>query len=120
MITNFPQHGIQFLAEVGGLMAFFLGISVISVIECLCYCTKQAGSGNNEESSSRNLAPIFLFILVQGDTSRCFQPPVDMKTKVAFHYEAHVLKHKFCFHVNGKSETTSCVALYKDDQRDGS
>ena len=45
MITNFPQHGIQFLAEVGGLMAFFLGISVISVVECLCYCAKQAGSG---------------------------------------------------------------------------
>ena len=46
VITNFPQHGIQFLAEVGGLMAFFLGISVISVVECLCYCAKKAGSGN--------------------------------------------------------------------------
>jgi hypothetical protein len=28
----------QFVAEIGGLMAFLLGISVISVIECLCYC----------------------------------------------------------------------------------
>ena len=37
MIQNFPQHGLQFLAEVGGLMAFFLGISAISVFECLCY-----------------------------------------------------------------------------------
>jgi hypothetical protein len=26
------------VAELGGLMAFFLGISIISVIECLCYC----------------------------------------------------------------------------------
>ena len=45
VISNFPQHGIQFLAEVGGLMAFFLGISVISLVECLCYCAKRAGSG---------------------------------------------------------------------------
>ena len=59
-IKNFPQHGLQFLAEVGGLMAFFLGkgiispvkhtsvsflfsvlnhagISVVSIFECICY-----------------------------------------------------------------------------------
>ena len=31
-IHNFPQHGLQFVAEVGGLMAFFLGISAVSII----------------------------------------------------------------------------------------
>ena len=36
-IHNFPQHGLQFVAEVGGLMAFFLGISIISLLECFCY-----------------------------------------------------------------------------------
>merc|ERR1712150_366158 len=36
-IQNFPQHGLQLLAEVGGIMAFFLGISMISILECVCY-----------------------------------------------------------------------------------
>ena len=36
-IYNFPQNGVQFIAELGGLMGFFLGISIISLIECMCY-----------------------------------------------------------------------------------
>ena len=37
-IYNFPQNGVQFIAELGGLMCFFLGMSIISFIECLCFC----------------------------------------------------------------------------------
>ena len=44
-IYNFPQHGLQFLAEVGGLMAFFLGISVISLFECFFYVVTCAPCG---------------------------------------------------------------------------
>lgn len=36
-ISNRPQPVLQFLAEIGGLMAFFLGTSVISLMECCCY-----------------------------------------------------------------------------------
>ena len=37
LISNRPQPVLQFLAEIGGLMAFFLGTSVISLMECCCY-----------------------------------------------------------------------------------
>ena len=36
-IHNYPEPGIKFLAQLGGLMLFFLGISIISLIECLAY-----------------------------------------------------------------------------------
>jgi hypothetical protein len=42
-VHNFPQHGLQFVAEVGGLMAFFLGVSIVSVLECVCYGCGCAG-----------------------------------------------------------------------------
>ena len=32
---------------------------------------------------------------VQGDTSRCIQPPVDMKTKVVFKYMLLIVKRKY-------------------------
>ena len=38
VIKNIPQPMLQILAEVGGMMAFFLGVSVISLVECLLYC----------------------------------------------------------------------------------
>ena len=43
---------------------------------------------------------------VQGDHSGGSQPPVDIKTKVAFQYKPLILKHNFCFHVNGRLGTT--------------
>lgn len=57
-IHNFPQHGLQFVAEVGGLMAFFLGLSVVSVLECFCYCCvasirKCTGEDREEEERER-------------------------------------------------------------------
>ena len=33
MISNRPQPFLQFLAEIGGMMAFFLGLSVVSLME---------------------------------------------------------------------------------------
>jgi hypothetical protein len=50
-INNFPQNGVQFVAELGGLMCFFLGISIISILECFlfcccCGCKKEAGDEN--------------------------------------------------------------------------
>ena len=42
--------------KVGGLMAFFLGISAVSVLECLCYCcvcTKRKCDGEAREESER-------------------------------------------------------------------
>ncbi|TRY79803.1 hypothetical protein TCAL_06060 [Tigriopus californicus] len=64
-IHNFPQHGMQFVAEVGGLMAFFLGISVISIIECLCYgltccwsaCCGRCCSDDIEDDQAREDLP---------------------------------------------------------------
>jgi hypothetical protein len=37
-IHNYPESGLQFVAELGGLMAFFYGISIISILECFLYC----------------------------------------------------------------------------------
>jgi hypothetical protein len=37
-INNFPENGVQFIGEIGGLMSFFLGLSIISFIECCCFC----------------------------------------------------------------------------------
>ena len=44
----------------------------------------------------------FSYMHIQGDHSGCAKPPVDIKTKVPFYYEAHVLKQNFCFEVNGR------------------
>ena len=38
--------------------------------------------------------------------SGCDKPPIDIKTKVPFYYEAHLLKHNLCFVVNGRFDTT--------------
>ena len=37
VITSRSQPFLQFLAEIGGMMAFFLGMSFISVVECCCF-----------------------------------------------------------------------------------
>ena len=39
---------------------------------------------------------VFMACREQGDTSYCSQPPIEIKTKVAFEYEAHVLKCNLC------------------------
>ena len=52
------------------------------------------------------------YLRVQGDHSGCVKPPVDIKTKVPFWYEANVLKRKLCFGVNGRFESTWMVTLY--------
>ena len=39
-------------------------------------------------------------------TIRSSQPPVDIKTKVAYQYNPSILKCNFCFHVNGRLGTT--------------
>ena len=43
---------------------------------------------------------------LQGDPSGSSQPPVDIKTKVAFQYMLLILIHNFCFDVNRRLETT--------------
>ena len=45
---------------------------------------------------------------VQGDTSRCFKPPVDIKTKVLFQYEALVLKGNFVLVSTGGLKQPVC------------
>lgn len=55
-IHNFPQPGLQFVAEVGGLMAFFLGLSLVSILECMCYCcicTVRKCGGDEVEGEDR-------------------------------------------------------------------
>ena len=52
-IYNFPENGVQFIAELGGLMCFFLGMSIISVIECLCFCCCCGCRDNRETSDER-------------------------------------------------------------------
>ena len=47
-ITTRPQPVLQFLAEVGGMMAFFLGMSFISLIECCCFGASKAKSKYQE------------------------------------------------------------------------
>ena len=58
-IHNYPQSGLQFVAELGGLMSFFSGISVISVIECLlfCFCGGFKRSEADEEEELRKRQP---------------------------------------------------------------
>ena len=45
---------------------------------------------------------------IQGDHSGCSQPPVDIKTKVPFQYEAYLLKRNFCFDVNRRFDNLNC------------
>ena len=40
--------------------------------------------------------------LLQGDSSRWSKPPIDIKTKVLFEYEAQVQKPNLCSGVNGR------------------
>ena len=80
-IHNFPQHGLQFVAEVisrkkgfsffnifffncplkkvGGLMAFFLGLSIVTILECICYgcswCVNKCDSPTEEEERLRQI-----------------------------------------------------------------
>ena len=46
------------------------------------------------------------FIPLQGDHSGCVKPPVVIKTKYEYEYEAHVLEHNYCFDVNGRFDST--------------
>ena len=72
-------------------------------------------TGNFESLLSRRFAGVTLkqyeekrkvgAIHIQGDTSHCSQPPVDIKTKVPFQNEAHVLKRKICYYANGRFDT---------------
>ena len=41
-------------------------------------------------------------IRIQGNISRCSQPPVDTKTKVLFWYMGLILKQNYCFDDNGR------------------
>jgi uncharacterized membrane protein (UPF0136 family) len=44
---------VQFIAELGGLMGFFLGISIISLIECMCYgCCCGCRDKNDDEKDT--------------------------------------------------------------------
>jgi hypothetical protein len=55
-IYNFPENGVQFIAELGGLMCFFLGMSIISFIECLCFCCCcgcRDNSGETDENDEK-------------------------------------------------------------------
>ena len=50
--------------------------------------------------------PLLLLASLQGDHSGCDKPPVDIKTKAPFYYEAHVLKRDIDFGVNWRFVTT--------------
>ncbi len=55
-IYNFPQNGVQFISELGGLMGFFLGMSIISFIECLCFgCCCGCRKPEEYESKIKNV-----------------------------------------------------------------
>ena len=51
------------------------------------------------------------FSSLQGDHSGCVKPPFDIKTKVPFQYEAHVLRRNLCFGVNRRFDTTRMFTL---------
>ena len=53
-IYNFPENGVQFIGEIGGLMSFFLGMSVISFVECLCFCCCCGCRENPDDSEEKN------------------------------------------------------------------
>ena len=60
VIKNRPQPFLQFLAEVGGMMAFFLGLSLITLIECCCYggfCIKRRCVGDGPAQVQQHRAP---------------------------------------------------------------
>ena len=50
-----------------------------------------------------------IMIFLQADHSGSSQPPVDIKTKVAFQYT--ILKWNFCFHINVRLGITWMVTL---------
>ena len=58
-IHNYSQSGLQFVAELGGLMSFFFGISVISVLECLLFlcCGGLKRSETDDEEELRKRQP---------------------------------------------------------------
>ena len=60
---------------------------------------------------SRNDSFFWSLQFIQGDPSSCSQPPVDIKTKVAFQYMLLILKHNFCCDVNSRLGTNWCVTL---------
>ena len=57
------------------------------------------------ESRVRYIIDCYAIVVMKADC-------VDIKTKVPFQYEAHVLKCNFCFDVNGRFVTTGMVTLY--------
>merc|ERR1712150_37569 len=64
-IQNFPQHGLQLVAEVGGILALFLGISIISILECFCYlfyglkkCCCSCFSDESDEDDNDAVEPL--------------------------------------------------------------
>ena len=72
-------------------------------------------AGNALAASEVGRPANYVFTRVQGDTTRCFQPSVDNKTKVTFViYQAppgcwhteHILNRNHCLHVNRRLETT--------------
>jgi hypothetical protein len=56
-IHNYPQSGLQFVAELGGLLSFFFGISLISLLECFLYCCfgglKRSGNELEDEEEKK-------------------------------------------------------------------
>ena len=55
-ITTRPQPVIQFLAEIGGLLAFFLGMSFISLMECCCFGAARAKAKFEESVQMRKVS----------------------------------------------------------------
>ena len=43
---------IILLLKVGGLMAFFLGLSIVSILECFCYCCNSIGNRCSGETEN--------------------------------------------------------------------
>ena len=70
-----------------------------------CPCAKKKMSCIYSLSSKLQFIQCITPSDIQGDHSGCSQPPIDIKTKVAFQYKPLILKHNFCFLVNGRLGT---------------
>ena len=75
-ITNRPQPLIQFIAEIGGLLAFFLGSSAITLMECCCYGASKVRREYLEREKMRRVGGVEGGEEDGGEERRVDSPPV--------------------------------------------
>jgi hypothetical protein len=62
-IYNFPQNGVQFIAELGGLMCFFLGSIFQNFISAENFWDKFSSSNFGKFQSKNNIEKIICVLL---------------------------------------------------------